>query len=81
MLMVGFLHHELALFAKREITFEELYYHMNNLIESKGFVSLDFSGNLGHSIARNKEGRIYIEKDNLARLVSAAFLLLNRILA
>lgn len=66
------LHRELVLFAQPGTTFEELYRHMNALIEAKGFVNLDFSGNLGHSIARRREDRIYIEKGNSARLGDAA---------
>jgi len=59
-----YLHEELIRFASPDTTFEELHFHMNRLIESKGFVNLDFAGNLGHSIARRKEDRIYIEKGN-----------------
>lgn len=66
--MEAFLHAELLRFAKPETTFEELYRHMNALIEEKGFINLDFAGNLGHSIARKKEDRIYTEKGNHARL-------------
>lgn len=73
LLMEEFLHFELARFAKPETTFEELYYHMNRLIEAKGFLNLDFSGNLGHSIVRKKDDRIYIEKGNHVRLGDAAF--------
>jgi len=62
--MEQYLHEELIHFASSDTTFEELYFHMNRLIESKGFVNLDFGGNLGHSIAKRKEDRIYIEKGN-----------------
>ena len=50
------------------MTFEELYYCMNDAIKSKGYVNLDFLGNLGHSIAKKREERIYIEKGNRAKL-------------
>lgn len=66
--MEAVLHEELFRFARPETTFEELYYHMNDLIRAKGFVNLDFAGNLGHSIVRRKEDRIYTEKGNRARL-------------
>ena len=59
---------ELLAFATPETTFEELYLHINRLIEEKGFVNLDFAGNLGHSIARRKDDRIYTERGNQARL-------------
>ena len=49
MLMEEFLHSELLKFATPETTFEELYYQMNHVIEEKGFINLDFLGNLGHS--------------------------------
>ena len=66
--MEAFLHAELLRFAKPETTFEELYNYMNRVISDKGFVNLDFLGNLGHSIVRRKEDRVYIEKGNYARL-------------
>ena len=36
----------------------------NKVIEDNGFVNLDFMGNLGHSIVKEKKDRIYIEKGN-----------------
>ncbi len=62
------LHTELFRFVTKETTFEELYYHMNEFIVENGFVNLDFMGNLGHSIAKVKSDRIYIEKGNKAKL-------------
>lgn len=41
---------------------------MNELIVKKGFLNLDFLGNLGHSIVKNKNDRIYIEKENCKKL-------------
>ena len=49
------------------MTFEELYYQMNDFIRKEGYINLDFMGNLGHSIVRKKEDRIYIEKGNRTR--------------
>ena len=46
------LHKELLEFANIETTFEELYYHINEIITENGFINLDFMGNLGHSIVR-----------------------------
>ena len=34
----------------------------------KGFVNLDFMGNLGHSIVKTKGDGIYIEKGNMKKL-------------
>lgn len=66
--MEELLHKELLAFATPDTTFEELYLHINRLIEEQGFVNLDFAGNLGHSIARRKDDRIYTEKGNQTRL-------------
>lgn len=63
-----FLHDEMKSFVTPKTTFEELYYYMNQIIENKGYINLDFMGNLGHSIAKKKENRIYIEKGNTTYL-------------
>ncbi len=55
------------------MTFEELYYLMNEYIKNKGYINLDFMGNLGHSIVRNKEDRIYIEKGNKTKLGDVSY--------
>ena len=62
------LHKELLEFANIETTFEELYYHINEIITESGFINLDFMGNLGHSIVKNKGDRVYIEKGNKQKL-------------
>lgn len=62
------LHKELLEFANIETTFEELYYHSNEIITENGFINLDFMGNLGHSIVKNKGDRVYIEKGNKQKL-------------
>lgn len=58
------LHNELYNYATPDTTFEQLYEHMNKYIVKNGFINLDFMGNLGHSIVREKDDRIYIEKGN-----------------
>ena len=70
LLMEEKLHSELISFAAPETTFEELYLHINSFISEHGFVNLDFMGNLGHSIVKQKDDRIYIEKGNQAALSS-----------
>ena len=65
------LHEALREFARPETTLEELYFHINGRIGQMGFVNLDFHGNLGHTIVRRREDRIYIEKGNGARLGEA----------
>ena len=44
-------------------TFEELYYHINELILKEGFINLDFMGNLGHSIVKNKNDRVIQKRE------------------
>lgn len=73
LMMEDYLHQELHRFATPETTFEELYFHMNRLIQDCGYVNLDFSGNLGHSIVRKKSDRVYIEKGNQIRLGDVAY--------
>lgn len=73
LLMEEELHRKLIAYASPDTTFEELYYHINQLITARGFVNLDFLGNLGHSIVKDKNDRIYIEKGNNARLSSADY--------
>ena len=66
--MEEYLHKTLIDVATPDMTFEELYYFMNDLIVKKGFFNLDFLGNLGHSIVKDKNDRIYTEKGNHKRL-------------
>jgi len=66
--MEAYLHKTLMNMAAPNMTFEELYDYMNDLIVKKGFLNLDFLGNLGHSIVKNKNDRVYIEKGNCKRL-------------
>ena len=66
--MEEYLHKALIDMAAPDMTFEELYYFMNDLIVKKGFLNLDFLGNLGHSIVKNINDRIYTEKGNHKRL-------------
>ena len=62
------LHNRMMEIVRPEMTFEELYYQMNEFILEEGFINLDFLGNLGHSIVRRREDRVYIEKGNHAKL-------------
>jgi len=67
------LHKRMTEIVNPEMTFEELYYQMNEYICEEGYINLDFMGNLGHSIVRRKEDRIYIEKGNSAKLRDVHF--------
>ena len=66
--MEEYLHQALIDVVTPDMTFEELYYYMNELIVKEGFINLDFLGNLGHSIVKDKKDRIYTEKGNRKRL-------------
>lgn len=68
LLMEDVLHKELMKFVTIDTTFEELFYHMNTYIKDRGFINLDFLGNLGHSIVTKSEDRIYIEEGNHKKL-------------
>ena len=64
------LHAVMRSFVTAETTFEELYNFINREIAAQGYTNLDFLGNLGHSIVRDKKERIYTEAGNKARLSS-----------
>ena len=57
--MEEYLHQALIDVVTPDMTFEELYYYMNELIVKEGFINLDFLGNLRHSIVKDKKDRIY----------------------
>lgn len=67
------LHKELYKIVNVHTTFEDIYCHMNNMIESAGYINLDFNGNLGHTIRRHKLQRTYIEKGNQRKLSSVKY--------
>ena len=67
------LHDKMTQIVSEDMTFEDLYYQINDYIKSEGYINLDFMGNLGHSIVRNKDDRIYIEKGNKAKLGDVNF--------
>lgn len=72
-LMEDMLHTELLEFVNSNTTFEELFFHINELITKSGYVNLDFMGNLGHSIVKDKNDRVYTEKGNVQRLCDVAY--------
>lgn len=67
------LHERMMEIVSPDMTFEELYYQMNEYIKDEGYINLDFMGNLGHSIVRSKDDRIYIEKGNKSKLGEVSF--------
>lgn len=66
--MEAYLHQAMLGFVNVNTTFEELFYYINNQIKARGYINLDFLGNLGHSIVKDKRQRIYIEKGNTEKL-------------
>lgn len=63
-----YLHTQLMNTAKPSMRFDELHATMNLCISKMGFENLDFMGNLGHSIERDRADRVYIEQGNARRL-------------
>lgn len=61
------LHEHFMHIVKQNTIFEEAYAQMNSLIEKAEFENLDFNKNLGHSIAKHIDERIFIESGNKAR--------------
>ena len=68
LLMEGKLHKKMKEIVNPHMTFEDLYFRMNEYIKAEGYINLDFMGNLGHSIVHRKDDRIYIEKGNNTKL-------------
>jgi len=58
------LHAKLCAMADLDLTYEDVFYQLNQEITQLGFENLDFHGNLGHSIEFDQANRIYIEKGN-----------------
>lgn len=67
------LHTELKNIISEESTFEEIFIKMNSLIEEFNFINLDFNNNLGHTIEKNKNHRLYIEKGNKTKFKDIKF--------
>ncbi len=47
------------------MSYDELFFILNDEIKNLGFVNLDLHGNLGHSIEMDKDDRIYIERGSI----------------
>lgn len=58
------LHQEFRELADPKKTFEQLFLEMNSKIQQLGYENLDFLGNVGHTIEKRREDRIYFEKGN-----------------
>ncbi|WP_299464902.1 M24 family metallopeptidase [uncultured Gimesia sp.] len=64
------LHSRFLSFVTPDTTFGELFRFVNDLITAEGFECLDFLSNVGHSIASDLKGRLFIEADSQSRLGS-----------
>jgi methionine aminopeptidase len=73
LLMEKKLHEKMMNTVSPHMTFEDLYFQMNEYIKEQGYINLDFMGNLGHSIVRRKDDRIYIEKGNNTKLGDVSY--------
>lgn len=73
LLMEKKLHEKMKEIVSPLMTFEDLYFRMNEYIKAEGYINLDFMGNLGHSIVRRKDDRIYIEKGNNTKLGDVSY--------
>lgn len=59
-----YLHDQLELIARPEMTSEALYTEMHRKITTLGYENLDFTGSLGHSIETEPDERQYIAMGN-----------------
>lgn len=62
------LHNHFIEFVKPGMSFEDVFIELNDKIKSFGFENLDFNGNLGHTIEKDRNNRIYFEKGNDKKL-------------
>ena len=67
------LHQEFQKSINPNTTFHEIFKTINNLIENLGYKNLDFKKNLGHSIEKHRDNRIYIEENNHKKLQETNF--------
>jgi Xaa-Pro aminopeptidase len=58
------LHAAMRIFVRVQTTFHDLAVWSAQRIAAAGFENLDFRGNVGHSIARHRKDRLYIEMEN-----------------
>ena len=64
------LHAHLLAVAQPEMTFRDLYFEVDALVQKLGFRNLDFLGNYGHDIGRDLHARAFLDGDCLIRLNS-----------
>lgn len=69
----NYIHQELVRWLKPHHTLHQLFAWANVKIREKGFVNLDFRGNLGHSLAATREDRHFIQADDHTALGDIQF--------
>ncbi|WP_284640815.1 M24 family metallopeptidase [Paenibacillus silviterrae] len=62
------LHKMFMNYIKPDMTFEDVYLHMNDVINQFDYTNLDFARNVGHTIEFNKDNRRYFESGNKTKL-------------
>ena len=73
---MGFLnqmHKQMLRLVRPQTTFGDLFDWANMRIRQSGFVNLDYRGNVGHSIATDRDQRQFIEAENDALLIDVPF--------
>ncbi len=65
------LHRYFQGFITKNTSFEDVFCEMNSKIETMGYRNLDCNHNLGHSIEKDMDKRIYIESGNQKTLADA----------
>ncbi len=68
-----YIHQELMRWLKPHHTLHQLFEWANVRIREKGFVNLDFRGNVGHSIVTQREDRHFIQADDHTPLGDISF--------
>ncbi len=67
------LHAEMRSWVTPSTSFHSLFSWANVRIRESGFVNLDYRSNVGHSIAKSLEERIFIQANNHAKLADVGF--------
>lgn len=58
------IHRTFLMTARPDMRMDEVYHHYNRLIQTSGYINLDYRGNFGHSLENHLSKRKFIEKDN-----------------
>lgn len=77
--MEVYLHEAMLGFVNENTNFEALFYYINDQIKARGYVNLDFLGNLGHSIVKDKNTVSTLKKETRKNCPLSKRSLLNRI--